>query len=99
MGPEQGSCAWIRQKEQFSLIQSKHFGKLCDSFLRGTPMSGLQMSDKRHRHAYSSGEFLLGKIQEAPPFTNQFTQLVRPRAHMVLSVTFRCHPLDAASAP
>jgi hypothetical protein len=40
-------------------------------------MSSLQMSNKRHRHPYSSGEFLLGQVQEAPAFTNQFTDLVR----------------------
>ena len=41
-------------------------------------MSRLQVTDKGHRHPYSSGEFLLGQVEETPAFTNQFTKLVCP---------------------
>jgi hypothetical protein len=56
-------------------------------------MLSLQMSDERHRHPYSSGEFLLGRIQEAPSFTNQFTEPVCPRlCRRVLSIIFGRNP-------
>jgi hypothetical protein len=55
-------------------------------------MPGLHVLHKRHRHAYASGEFLLGQVEETPAFTNQLTGLARPRAcRRMLSVTFGSH--------
>jgi hypothetical protein len=75
------SRARIRKKEEFPPIQSKHFRKLCNSSLRRTPMSSLQVSDERHGHPDASGEFLLGQVQQPPAFPNQFTELVRARLY------------------
>ena len=97
---KEASCVWIREKEEFLLIQSEHFRKLCNRFFRRTPMPGLQVTDKRHRDPYASGEFLLGQVQEPPAFAKQFTELVRARTYYpVLSLWPWTSSPKKASAP